>query len=81
MCHLLFVHFAKHNNGASSGAAIFDATANEIIGIHTHGDSDRAVNSATLIAGNAGLKHALLACEAASPSPQTNTYEDDSTPH
>lgn len=52
------------SGNCSSGSAVRDQATGAIVAIHTHGDSDRLVNSGTLVAGNLGLIQAVADCEA-----------------
>jgi V8-like Glu-specific endopeptidase len=61
-----FEHDVDTGNG-SSGSAVRNATTGEILGIHTHGDTDRFVNSGTVVPGNAVLIKALAECDAGLP--------------
>lgn len=55
-------HDVDSGNG-SSGSALRDGETGAIVAIHTHGDSDRLVNSGTVVFGNQDLQAAIASCE------------------
>jgi V8-like Glu-specific endopeptidase len=48
---------------SSSGSPLRSVESGEILGIHTHGDSARMVNSGSIVPGNVALVQALEACD------------------
>ena len=58
---LFFEHSADTGN-SSSGSPVIDISSSSLIGIHTFGDKDRAVNSATAIMGHQKLLDLIKKC-------------------
>jgi V8-like Glu-specific endopeptidase len=58
-----YVEHTLDSGSSSSGSALRDAETGHIVAIHTHGDSDRQINSGTLVGGFQTLAEAIEACE------------------
>jgi hypothetical protein len=60
---LTYVEHTLDSGNSSSGSALRDAASGEIVAIHTHGDSERQINSGTLAVGLGDLAAAIASCE------------------
>jgi V8-like Glu-specific endopeptidase len=60
--HSLFLEHTADTGNSSSGSPVLDLNSFELIGIHTFGDKERLVNSATVIMGHQKLQDLIKKC-------------------